>query len=256
MPKKIAKTTGRKKAVAKRPRVSSGKTRSNRSTAAKEEFGLSQDFDSSFFVNSFATPENTEQINLGNFNKIRIKFLALAYKSITATIFTTAIITIILSLAIQSIFNLSVGSSLSSQSENQVVLTESELRQIVSELGQTIYWAGPMTNARYTLSVNDTASFVRYLPEGKGADDTSMNYLIIATYVINGAFDAVRSAGNEQEGISITNSDGAAIYYNKSSPNNIYLAYPNSNFQIEIFDPSDERALQVATNPGLIQPIR
>lgn len=256
MPKKIVKSTRRKKAVAKRPRVSSGTAKGNLSTNANEDFDISQDFDSNFFVNSFSTPENTEQSNLGSFSKIRIKFLAVAYKSITATILTTVVITIILSLAIQSIFNLSVGSATSSQSENQVVLNESELRQIVSELGQTIFWAGPMTNARYTLNVNDTASFVRYLPEGEGADDTSMNYLIIATYAINGAFDAVRSAGNEQEGILITNSDGAAVYYNKSAPNNIYLAYPNSNFQIEIFDPSDERALQVATNPGLIQPIR
>lgn len=240
--------------------TSSKRSRSSKSVGSDMDLDLgdlaSDNYESIFFTEEFKSPRSTEEADTGRFEKFKIKALAIAYKSIVATIAVTAAITVGLTLLIQSFFNLGFNNSGTVAGADQVVLTEPELRQIVSQLGQTIYWAGPMTNAKYTLNVNDTSAFVRYLPEGEGAEDTGMNYLVVATYEVNGAFDAVRTAGNEQDGISISNSDGAAVYYNKAIPNNVYLAYPNTNFQIEIFDPAAERALQIATSPGLIQPIR
>jgi hypothetical protein len=217
---------------------------------------INKDYESIFFADEFKTPRSTEESDTNRLQKLKIKFVAIAYRSIFATIAVTALVSVALTLVIQSFFNLGFNNQGSANGTDQVVLTEPELRQIVSELGKTIYWAGPMANAKYTLSVTDTAAFVRYLPDGEGAEDAGMNYLVVATYEINAAYDAVLTAGNEQDGISISNSDGAAIYYNKTSPNNVYLAYPNTNYQIEIFDPSADRALQIATSSGLLQPIR
>jgi len=250
--------------VVKKPRRKN--TTTGKKSSSSEKLNADIDFDldslstnnyeSIFFAEEFKSPRSTEEADTRRFEKFKIKALAIAYKSIVATIAVTASLTLILTLAVQSVFNLGFNNSGTVQNASQVVLTEPELREIVSQLGQIIYWAGPMANAKYTLNVNDTAAFVRYLPEGEGVEDTGMNYLVIATYEVNGAFEAVRTAGNEQDGISISNSDGAAVYYNKSNPNNVYIAYPNTNFQIEIFDPSVDRALQIATSPGLIQPIR
>ena len=239
-------------------------TRKKATTAKKGEDDLDlnlddlikNDYESIFFTEDFRSPRSTEESDTNRLQKLKIKIVALAYKSVFATVAVTALISVAMTLVIQSFFNLGFNGEATATSADQVVLTEPELRQIVSELGKTIYWAGPMTNAKYTLSVTDTASFVRYLPDGEGASDAGLNYLIIATYEINAAYEAVQTAGNEQDGISISNSDGAAIYYNKNAPNNVYLAYPNTNFQLEIFDPSADRALQIATGAGLLQPIR
>ena len=138
-----------------------------------------------------------------------------------------------------------------------VALSAGELRAAVADTGQTIYWVGPEENAMYTLeNFGDTSIFIRYLPEGKGADDTREIYLVIATYFVNNAYEAIRAAGEEQDSVGLISPDGAAIYYSKKSPTNVYMAFPNQSIQIEIFDPTPGRAIELATTDGAIQPVK
>ena len=137
-----------------------------------------------------------------------------------------------------------------------VVLTEDELKATVKELGQTVFWAGAMKDAKYTLNAANTDQiYVRYLPKGKGVSDTKPDYRVIATYKQVNAFAATVAAGNQSNGVTFSSSDGAIIYYNKVSPNNIYLAYKSSDFQIEVFDPDQNTAVQLATTSHTIVPI-
>ena len=137
-----------------------------------------------------------------------------------------------------------------------VVLTEEELKAAVKELGQTVFWAGPMKGAKYTLNAgNPDQIYVRYLPKGTGVSDTKPDYRVIATYKQANAFAATVAAGNQSNGVTFSSSDGAIIYYNKVSPNNIYLAYKSSDFQIEVFDPDQNTAVQLATTSHTIVPI-
>jgi hypothetical protein len=141
--------------------------------------------------------------------------------------------------------------------EKLVALSAEELQEAVANLGQTIYWAGPEENAKYTIeNFGEASTFVRYLPDGKGLEDTREIYLVVATYFVNNAYEAIRAAGEEQDSVGLISPDGAAIYYSKRSPNNVYMAFPNQNIQIEIFDPTPGRAIVLATTDDAIVPVR
>lgn len=138
----------------------------------------------------------------------------------------------------------------------KVALDEKQLVAAVRKSGATVYWAGPVKGAKYTLSIpGDGQAYVRYLPNGAGITDTSPNYVVIATYKTENAFDATQSAGNQTNGVTFLNVDGAAVYYSKNTPTNVYVAYPGKNFQIEIFDPISKTALEIASNRGALKVI-
>ena len=48
---------------------------------------------------------------------------------------------------------------------------------------------------------------------------------------------------------------GGIAVYNTSQPKNVYFAYPGSNFQIEVFYPSADRAKRIVAS-GKIVPVR
>ena len=139
----------------------------------------------------------------------------------------------------------------------KVALTEPELKDAVKQLGIDVYWAGPVKDAKYTLSVPaDGQAYVRYLPNGQGIDDTKPNYVVIATYTTTDAFTATQAAGNTSNGVTFLNPEGAAVYYSKETPTNVYVAYPNLNYQIEVFDPIAATALDIASKAGALRLVK
>ena len=70
-----------------------------------------------------------------------------------------------------------------------------------------------------------------------GIDDSSSNYRVIGTYPQADSFSITKAAGNQANAISFVNPDGAQVFYSKEFPANVYLAFPDVNYQIEIFDP-------------------
>jgi hypothetical protein len=139
----------------------------------------------------------------------------------------------------------------------KVALTEPELIAAVKQLGVDVYWAGPVKDAKYTLAVPaDGQAYVRYLPNGQGIDDTKPNYVVIATYTTTDAFTATQAAGNSSNGVTFINTEGAAVYYNKDTPTNVYVAYPNLNYQIEVFDPIAATALDIASRAGALKLVK
>lgn len=140
----------------------------------------------------------------------------------------------------------------------QVALTESQLRGEVKKIKVPVYWVGPQSGARYTLENQaNTRIFVRYLPDGKIPPQGEATKRIIGTYILQEAFDSTKKAGATiANGIGFINDDGAAVYYNTSSPNNVYVAYSNVDAQIEIFDPVKGVAVQLATVKGALQQIK
>lgn len=190
------------------------------------------------------------------FEKFKAKFKAIDPK-IWVAVLITAIVTSLLVLGFTSIFTNKSATTATQTTTGQLALSEAELKSVVANLNSVVYWVGPLENAKYTLDVTDAgAAFVRYLPNGEGANDTAKNYLIVATYRVNAAYDAIKTAGNEQDGIGLMTSDGASVYYNKNASTNVYMAYPGQDLQIEVFDPTPGKALQLVNTTGLVKPIR
>jgi hypothetical protein len=172
----------------------------------------------------------------------------------------TAVITMVLTLGFSSLFatNPLDTTTLAARISGGVALSESELKDVVSKLGETVYWSGPERGAKYTINAQNVgAIYVRYLPGGKGISDTAPKYRVIATYKEANGFDATLAAGNQANGVSVTRPDNTGvIYYNKTTPTNVYLAYKALPYQIEIFDPSAEVALALANDDTKIQTVK
>jgi hypothetical protein len=142
-------------------------------------------------------------------------------------------------------------------SSGKVSLTEKELISAAKQLGVDVYWAGPVDGAKYTISApTEGQVYVRYLPNGEGLTDTKANYVVIATYATSDAFTATQAAGNQTNGVTFINNQGAAVFYSKDAPTNVYVAYPNIDIQVEVFSPIAQTALDIASKQGALRLVK
>jgi hypothetical protein len=125
-----------------------------------------------------------------------------------------------------------------------LAMSADDLRSIVLAKHLTVYWVGPMIGAKYALTANKAGStFVRYLPNGNGLNDTTTSFRVIATYPQKSAFLITQSAGGVSGNVGFTNVDGNAVFYVKKRPTNVYMGIKGKDIQIEIFDPGIDQAL-------------
>jgi len=179
--------------------------------------------------------------------------------SLVITAGVTAIITALLTLGLTQQISptLSDRTTLSAQTSGGVCLTEDELRNLIKENKIQAYWTGPIKDGSYTLNSSTPGqTFIRYVPEGEKCDDLSPDFRVIATYEEPDAFATTEAAGTTADGVSLLNTDGSIVYFNKNTPTNIYLAYPGMSFQIEVYDPDPKEAISLATRQGSIEMIQ
>jgi hypothetical protein len=135
-----------------------------------------------------------------------------------------------------------------------VAATTARLRALSDNAGHPVYWIGPRHNRRYELT--RTASgriFIRYLPPGAAIGNQRPKYTIVGTYPVKDALDVLRRLSKHTGEKSTSVPGGGLAVYSSSLPTNVYLAYPDSNVQIEVFDPSAKRALRLATSGRVTQ---
>ena len=178
------------------------------------------------------------------------------FKTKKSTAIVVAAITFVLTLSFSSLFapNTMDTTTLAAKISGGVALSESELKSVVKQIGQKVYWVGPMSGAKYTINAqNFNSIYVRYLAGGKGISDQTPKYRVIATYKEANGYNSTLSAGNQADGLSFTNPNGSAIYYNKQVPTNVYVAFKGKPFQIEIFDPNAKISLDLAKSDNAVQ---
>jgi hypothetical protein len=136
------------------------------------------------------------------------------------------------------------------ESTGAVAVSAKGLAKRAADEHQPIYWAGPAPK-KGTLELTKTGErwfLLRYLPRGVevGAGQT---YLTIGTYPVADAFAAVQRLTREQgaEPIELANG-GLASVNPKHFPYSVFVAYPGSNYQVEVFDPSLARARKLVTS--------
>jgi hypothetical protein len=115
--------------------------------------------------------------------------------------------------------------------------TRADLRAFARRAGHPIYWAGPKPGYTYELSTTSNGGvFIRYLPPGVEVGDPRARYVTVATYPFPGALAAVERTANRATRIKL---DGGGIgVVDPAYPKSIHLAYPGSDYQIEVYDPS------------------
>lgn len=145
-------------------------------------------------------------------------------------------------------------SSSSGSGEAEIVSTDA-LEDAVAGEEEPIYWAGEQEGTELELSrPGEGRTYVRYLTDGAEAGDPRADFLTVGTYVHPEPVAALRRQGKEPGGVLGTAPGKAVVYFSRDQPSSVYLAYPGTGVEIEVFDPIFTRALQLV-NSGQIVPV-
>ena len=133
-----------------------------------------------------------------------------------------------------------------------VTVSQNALSALVADVGHPVYWAGPI--AGQTVEFTNTTTgrvYVRYLPAGVEAGDKRADFLTVATYPFPDAYGALQKVG---KGAAVNIPGGGIAVVAAGHPQSVHFAFPKVGYQGEVYDPSPEKALAVATS-GTIQPV-
>jgi hypothetical protein len=128
------------------------------------------------------------------------------------------------------------------------------LKSFAHKVGHPIYWVGAKRG--YTYEVTQTANgnvYVRYLPNGVKAG-ASKPYLTVVTYPFSNALAALRKASKGYTSGVFNLSGGGLAVVDSSYHKSVHVAFPQSSYQIEVFDPSPSVARAIATS-GSVAPV-
>lgn len=133
-------------------------------------------------------------------------------------------------------------------------VTEAELAALA--VGRTVYWAEPPPRGRTMTFSEDRngATFVRYLPEGVSTTDEIPPSLVIASYPMKGALAAVKRSSKAGGTVTTPLDGGGLAVHATARPTNVYFSFPNSPVQVEVYDPTPGKALELV-RAGIVTPV-
>jgi hypothetical protein len=133
------------------------------------------------------------------------------------------------------------------------VVSADELREVAAEGKTPVYWIGEQNGAELELSQpSESRTYVRYLTDGADAGDPRPRFLTVSTYAQPKAVAALRRQAGRPGGLLGSAPGNATVYYSRSDPQSVYLAYPGVPVEIEVYDPSFKRALQLVNSGQIV----
>jgi len=137
--------------------------------------------------------------------------------------------------------------ALGSSAAQATAASVGELKSLARSLGHPIYWVGRRGGTTYELiRASGGKIIIRYLPKGEKVG-TQKPYLSVATYPFPGALRAIEALAKQDSQEAIRPPDGGLAVLDKSYAKSIHLAYPGSEYQIEIFHPSATQVRNLVT---------
>jgi hypothetical protein len=119
-----------------------------------------------------------------------------------------------------------------------------------------VFWAGPQSGTTYEFTeTSDGSVYVRYLPEDAEIGDPSPDFLTVATYPLENGYARVLAAAEEEGAETEELPNGGLALVDADRPSSVYVAYEGEPYQVEVYDPSPDRALDLVTG-GAVQPVR
>lgn len=146
------------------------------------------------------------------------------------------------------------GGSKAKAGEAEIV-SANDLRRAAALSGTSVYWAGERAGTELELSrPGGGRAYVRYLTGGAEAGDPRPDFLTVGTYAQPAAVQALRRQGRRTGGVLAKAPGGAVVYFDRRNPHSVYLAYPGSGIEVEVYDPSFKTALRLV-DAGRIGPV-
>jgi len=135
-----------------------------------------------------------------------------------------------------------------------VLVSAGQLTSASHSLGRPIYWAGPRDDSSYELTVTAGGrAYVRYLPRGAAAGDSRADFLTVGTYPGTHAFENLKKVSTGPAVHSNLLDDHGLLVAPKRLPKSVYVAYPNADYQVEVYDSMSGAARRLALNGLIVQ---
>jgi hypothetical protein len=133
-----------------------------------------------------------------------------------------------------------------------------QLPALASAQGHEVYWAGPKGGVRYEWTrISNGRIYVRYLSGNAKLGESKRAFLTVATYPFPNALSRLKSlAAKNRSAQTKQLADGSFAYYDATAvPSSAYVAFPGSNFEVEVFDLTPGKAYALART-GQIEEIK
>jgi hypothetical protein len=135
------------------------------------------------------------------------------------------------------------------------LVDEGDLLGLAASLGHPVYWAGPEGAERMEMTQQvDGSLFLRYLTPGVEPGDPRGIFLTVGTYPVVDAQGALRRTARKSGSQLGHVADGGLVLVNPAENTSVYLAYPGSDLQLEVYDPTPGRSMSLIRS-GAIQPL-
>ena len=133
-------------------------------------------------------------------------------------------------------------------------VSPAELRAVSAAVHHPVYWAGARPGTTYELTRAPGGHvFVRYLPPGAKVG-TEHPDLTVGTYPVDGAYGLTKKLAHQSGSVRVAVGDGGVAFFSRAHPENVYLAYPKTQLQIEVYDPTAGQA-RALVSAGRIVPV-
>jgi hypothetical protein len=127
------------------------------------------------------------------------------------------------------------------------IVSVEELEDFAASAGHPVYWAGPMAGKELELSEGAGGNVqVRYLEAGTEAGGGGLEVLTIGSYPLPDAEAALEGFAKRKDSLVRRSGDGREIVIGAQKPTSVYFADPDGGIQVEVYDPSYERAIGLA----------
>jgi hypothetical protein len=167
-----------------------------------------------------------------------------------------AVVAVVIGIALLAWLVLGGGDDDGGQANEPQAVSVEDLQEEAGSGQLPVFWAGPQTGTTYEFTeTSDGSAYVRYLPEDAEVGDPSPDFLTVATYPLENGYARVLAAAEEEGAETEELPDGGLALVDADRPSSVYVAYEGEPYQVEVYDPSPDRALDLVTS-GAVQPVR
>ena len=122
---------------------------------------------------------------------------------------------------------------------------------LAQSVGHPIYWLGPRRDTTYEVTQAANGKiYVRYLPSGVDVGSPKQ-YLTVATYPFPGTYAVIRKQARVKGAVTARLAGGGVAVLDAGYPQSVHIGYPQVDHQIEVYDPTPARAMQLVSSGQL-----
>ena len=166
-----------------------------------------------------------------------------------------AVIAAALVVAIVAFILISGGDDDGSGNGEAIEADAAKIQELAADTGHPVYWAGPTGADKFEWTeAADGKIYIRYLTGNAEAGDPRPLFLTVATYPVGNGKAAIAKAAKTPGNRTVDVPGGGTALISEGGSTSTYVAYPDSPYQIEVFDPDPARATDIVKS-GRIQPV-